>query len=89
MRSCTITRGYARILLMQRACERNGAFALAPTRCRLARRAARVRGGWAMHEVMLEKFVASLEALPEEVVLDFDTTADPLHRRQEERLFDD
>lgn len=73
-------------VLMQTACERDGALASAPTLCRLENRATRA-AAWAMHEVIVEKFIASFKAPPEELVLDFDATDDPLHGRQEGRFF--
>ena len=73
-------------VLMQTACERDGELASAPTLCRLENRATR-SAAWAMHEVILEKFIASFKAPPEELVLDFDATDDPLHGRQEGRFF--
>jgi hypothetical protein len=73
-------------VLMQTACERDRALASAPTLCRLENRASRA-AAWAIHEVMVEKFIASFKARPEELVLDFDATDDPLHGRQEGRFF--
>jgi len=73
-------------LLMQTACERDAALASAPTLCRLENRATRA-AAWAIHEVMLEKFIASFKRAPAELVLDFDATDDPLHGKQEARFF--
>ena len=73
-------------VLMQTACERDRALASAPTLCRLENRASRA-AAWAMHAVMVEKFIASFKAPPEELVLDFDATDDPLHGAQEGRFF--
>ncbi len=72
--------------LMQTACERDTALASAPTLCRLENRASRA-AAWAIHEVIVEKFIASFKAAPEELVLDFDATDDPLYGRQEGRFF--
>jgi hypothetical protein len=72
--------------LMQSACERDTALASAPTLCRLENRATRATA-WAVHQVMVEKFIASFASAPEELVLDFDATDDPLHGRQEGRFF--
>jgi len=72
--------------LMQSACERDTALASAPTLCRLENRATRA-AAWAMHRVMLEQFIASFKHAPEELVLDFDATDDPLHGKQEGRFF--
>lgn len=73
-------------VLMQTACERDRTLASAPTLCRLENRASRA-AAWAIQEVMVEKFIASFKAPPEELVLDFDATDDPLHGRQEGRFF--
>lgn len=73
-------------VLMQTACERDRALASAPTLCRLENRASRA-AAWAIHEVMVEKFIASFKAPPEELVLDFDATDDPVHGNQERRFF--
>lgn len=73
-------------VLLQTACERADALASAPTLCRLENRATRAAAR-AMHEVILDKFIASFEAAPEELVLDFDATDDPLHGKQEGRFF--
>lgn len=73
-------------VLMQTACERDTALASAPTLCRLENRASRA-AAWAIHTVMVEKFIASFKRAPEELVLDFDATDDPLHGKQEGRFF--
>jgi hypothetical protein len=60
--------------------------ASAPTLCRLeswADRATAVR----LHEVLAEQFIASFKTAPEELVLDFDATDNPLHGQQEQRFF--
>jgi hypothetical protein len=72
--------------LMQTACERDTALASAPTLCRLENRASRA-AAWAIHEVIVDKFIASFKTAPEELVLDFDATDDPLHGEQEGRFF--
>jgi hypothetical protein len=73
-------------VLMQTACERDTALASAPTLCRLENRASRA-AAWAIHGVMVEKFIASFKSTPEELVLDFDATDAPLHGKQEGRFF--
>ena len=40
-----------------------------------------------MHEVIIEQFIASFDAPPQELILDFDATDDPVHGRQEGRFF--
>lgn len=72
--------------LMQTACERDTALASAPTLCRLENRATRA-AAWAIHRVIVEKFIASFKTVPEELVLDFDATDDPLYGKQEGRFF--
>ena len=57
-----------------------------PTLCRLENRITRsdlVR----MSEVLVEMFIASHDTPPEELVLDFDATDDPIHGNQEGRFF--
>lgn len=44
-------------------------------------------GAWAMHEVLVEQFVASFKKAPKELILDFDATDDPVHGNQEGRFF--
>lgn len=73
-------------VLMQTACERDSALASAPTLCRLENRASRA-AAWAIHEVMVKKFIAGFKHTPEELVLDFDATDDPLYGKQEGRFF--
>jgi hypothetical protein len=60
--------------------------ASAPTLCRLekwADRATAVR----LSELLVEQFIASFKAPPQELVLDFDATDNPLHGQQEARFF--
>ena len=73
-------------LAMQTAVGVDREVASAPTLCRLegwADRATAVR----LHEVLVDQFIASFEAAPEELVLDFDATDNPLHGQQEGRFF--
>jgi hypothetical protein len=75
-----------RDVAMQTAVGVDHEVASAPTLCRLeswASRGAAVR----LHEVLLDQFVASFGAPPEELVLDFDATDNPLHGHQEGRFF--
>ena len=73
-------------VLMQTACERDTPLASAPTLCRLENRATRA-AAWAIHEVIVDRFIASFATPPEELVLDFDATDDPLYGKQEGRFF--
>jgi hypothetical protein len=60
--------------------------ASAPTLCRLekwADRATAVR----LSELLVEQFIASFKVAPQELVLDFDATDNPLHGQQEGRFF--
>jgi hypothetical protein len=75
-----------RDVLLQTAVERDTPLASAPTLCRLENRASR-GAAWALHEVMVERFIASFKDAPSELVLDFDATDDPVHGRQEGRFF--
>lgn len=71
---------------MQTAVGVDEAVASAPTLCRLentADRASCVR----LHEVLVDQFIASFKTAPEELILDFDATDNPLHGQQEERFF--
>ncbi|GJQ27890.1 MAG: IS1380 family transposase [Phycisphaerae bacterium] len=61
-------------------------LASSPTLCRLENRVTRgdlVR----MSRVLVEQFIASYEKPPEELILDFDATDDPIHGNQEGRFF--
>jgi Transposase DDE domain group 1 len=75
-----------RDVLLQTAVERDTPLASAPTLCRLENRASRA-AAWALHEVMVERFIASFKDAPAELVLDFDATDDPVHGRQQGRFF--
>ena len=50
-------------------------------------RAADRAWAWASHELLVERFIASFDAAPAELVLDFDATDDAVHGRQEGRFF--
>jgi len=57
-----------------------------PTLCRLENRIQ--RGDLVgMAQVLVEQFIASHPAPPEELVLDFDATNDPVHGQQDKRFF--
>jgi len=56
-------------------------LASSPTLCRLEKRV--TRGDLArMSRVLVEQFIASYESPPQELILDFDATDDPIHGNQ-------
>ena len=71
---------------MQTAVGVDREVASAPTLCRLENWADR-QTAWHLHQVLVEQFIASFTSAPEEIVLDFDATDNPLHGQQEERFF--
>lgn len=60
--------------------------ASSPTLCRFEARADR-RAAVELHRVLLEQFIASFGQAPEELILDFDATNDPVHGEQIGRHF--
>ncbi len=70
----------------QTAIEQDRELASASTLCRLENRADR-QTAVAIHQVIVEKFIASKISAPSELVLDFDATDDRVHGRQEGRFF--
>jgi len=60
--------------------------ASAPTLCRLENWADK-RTAWRLHQVLVDQFIASFKRAPQELVLDFDATDNPLHGQQEGRFF--
>ena len=60
--------------------------ASAPTLCRLENWADK-RTAWLLHQVLVDQFIASFKQAPQELVLDFDATDNPLHGQQEGRFF--
>jgi hypothetical protein len=73
-------------LVLQTACGRARRLASPSTVGRLDRAADR-SWAWAVHESLVERFIASFAMAPEELVLDVDCTDDPVHGRQEGRFF--
>jgi hypothetical protein len=61
-------------------------IASAPTLCRLEKWADKTTA-CRLHEVLVEQFIASFTTAPEELVLDFDATDNPLYGQQEGRFF--
>lgn len=70
----------------QTAVDRDETLASSPTLCRLENRTAK-QVAWDMHGVFIEKFIQSFEKVPQELILDFDATDDPVHGEQEGRFF--
>jgi hypothetical protein len=60
--------------------------ASSPTLCRFEARSDR-KAAVDLHRVMVEQFIASFRQAPEELVLDFDATDDPVHGEQVGRHF--
>lgn len=73
-------------LITERGIDPEQPLASPPTLCRLENRVYRPTLV-AMVKVLVEAFIASHEHPPEELVLDFDATDDPVHGRQEGRFF--
>lgn len=71
---------------MQTAVGVDREVASAPTLCRLEKWADRATA-WRLHEVLVDQFIASFKTAPEELVLDFDATDNPLYGQQEGRFF--
>jgi hypothetical protein len=73
-------------LAWQTAAERDEALASSPTLCRWENRADR-RVAWLVQAIMVNQFIASFAQAPAELVLDFDSTDDQVHGKQEGRFF--
>ena len=73
-------------LVWQTAVERDQPLASSPTLCRLENRADRPVA-WAVHQVIVDQFIASFAPAPAELILDFDATDDRVHGQQEGRFF--
>ena len=73
-------------LVIQTACERDGSLASSSTLCRFEQRAER-QWAIAIHQQLVEQFIASFAHRPRELVLDFDATDDPVHGHQPGRFF--
>jgi hypothetical protein len=71
---------------MQTAVGVDREVASAPTLCRLEKWADRATA-WRLHALLADQFIASFESPPEELVLDFDATDNPLHGQQEGSFF--
>ena len=73
-------------LPLQTATEQNQVLGSSPTLCRLENRMGR-EAVVAIHQVLVEQFIASFAEPPEELILDFDATDDRVHGLQEGRFF--
>ena len=74
---------------LQTAVERDEPLASSPIRrggCRWENQADR-DAAWAIHRVLVERFIASHKRPPRRLVLDFDATDDAVHGNQEGRFF--
>ena len=73
-------------LALQTAAGRDRALASPSTLSRFENAAGRA-WAWRVHEVLVAGFIASFDAPPEELILDFDATGDAVHGKQEGRFF--
>ena len=73
-------------VLAEKTPDPDAPLASAPTLCRLENRANR-KALARMSGVFVEQFIASYDSSPDEIVLDFDATDDPVHGGQEARFF--
>jgi hypothetical protein len=73
-------------LAIQSAVEREEVLANSSTLCRWQNQANR-QMAWPIHQVMIERFVASFKQAPKELILDFDATDDAVHGKQKGRFF--
>ena len=73
-------------LALQTAAGRDRALASPSTLSRFENAAGRA-WAWRVHEVLVAGFIASFDAPPEELILDFDATDDAVHGKQEGRFF--
>ena len=73
--------------LLQTAAERDEVLGSSATLCRLENWKHHRDSAIAIHEVIIERFIASFREAPASLVLDFDATDDPVHGHQEGRFF--
>lgn len=71
---------------VQTAVDSDKRLASASTLCRLENRVGPDAAA-ALHEVLIEQFIASFQTPPRKLVLDFDATDDPVHGEQQGRYF--
>jgi hypothetical protein len=72
--------------LIQTALNKDHVLASPPTLCRFENSMGRQEAR-AIHEVLINNFIASFTKPPKELILDFDATDDAVHGRQEGRFF--
>jgi hypothetical protein len=70
----------------EKAAEEDSPLASPSTLCRLENRVDR-KALVEMSKLLVERFLAAHEEAPEEIVLDFDATDDPIHGQQEGRFY--
>ena len=73
-------------ILLQTAAGRSDELASASTLCRLENSADR-HSAMDLNDLLVDLFIESHEEPPEELILDFDATDDPVHGHQEGRFF--
>ena len=73
-------------LAIQSAVEREEVLASSSTLCRWENQANRLTA-WHIHQVIIERFVASFKRASKELILDFDGTDDVVHGKQEGHFF--
>ncbi len=71
---------------LQMAVDREQELGSQSTLCRLEGRTGR-KAAIDIHNVLIDQFIASFDAPPDELILDFDATDDPVHGAQEGRFF--
>ena len=72
--------------LIQTALDKDHTLASPSTLCRFENTIGR-KEAVAIHQVLIDTFIASYDTAPKELVLDFDATDDAVHGRQEGRFF--
>jgi len=71
---------------IQTATDQLGWLTSAPTLCCMENSISR-EDAMAIHQVMVEQFIASFDKAPKELILDFDATDDAVHGHQQGRFF--
>jgi hypothetical protein len=74
-------------IVLQTALDRHEALASSPTMCRMENWDHHRDSAVAIHQAIVDNFIASFETAPKELVLDFDATDDPIHGQQEQGFF--